>query len=166
MSSLVALAFDTETGAEQMRDDLLQLQKEQIIGLDDAAVAVRDKEGKVKIKQITSLAGAGALGGAFWGLLIGLIFFVPVFGLLVGAAAGALAGKYQDIGVDDKFIKEVANTLQPGTSALFLLVRQAVPDKISDAMKKYKNVKVLKTSLSKEQEDNLRAAFASHDLNA
>ncbi len=161
MANLVVLAFDTETGAEQMRDDLLQLQKEQIIGLDDAAVAVRDKEGKVKIKQITSLAGAGALGGAFWGLLIGLIFFVPVFGLLVGAAAGALAGKYQDIGVDDKFIKEVANTLQPGTSALFLLVREAVPDKIADAMKKYKNVKVVKTSLSNEQEEKLRQAFAS-----
>ena len=159
MSNLVALAFDTETGAEQMRDDLMQLQKEHIIGLEDAAVAIKDKEGKVKVKQVTSLAGAGALGGAFWGLLFGLIFFVPVFGLLVGAAAGALAGKYQDIGVDDKFIKEVGNTLQPGNSALFLLVREAVPDKIEEAMKKYKNVKIIKTSLSKEQEEKLRNAF-------
>ncbi len=161
MSNLVVLAFDTESGAEQMRDDLIQLQKEHVIGLDDAAVAVRGQDGKVKIKQVTSLAGAGALGGAFWGLLIGLIFFVPVFGLIVGAAAGALAGKYQDIGVDDKFIKEVGNTLQPGNSALFLLVREAVPDKIEDAMKKYKNVKIIKTSLSKEQEEKLRHAFAS-----
>jgi len=161
MSNLVVLAFDTETGAEQMRDDLLQMQKEHIIGLDDAAVAVRDKEGKVKVKQVTSLAGAGALGGAFWGLLFGLIFFVPVFGMIIGAAAGALAGKYQDIGVDDKFIKEVGNTLQPGNSALFLLVRDAVPDKIEEAMKKYKNVKIIKTSLSKEQEEKLRHAFGS-----
>jgi uncharacterized membrane protein len=161
LSSLVVLAFDTETGAEQMRDDLLQLQKEHLIGLEDAAVAVRNQEGKVKVKQITSMAGAGALGGAFWGLLIGLIFFVPVFGLVVGAAAGALAGKYADVGVDDKFIKEVGNTLQPGNSALFLLVTQTVPDKIEDTLKKYKNVKVLKTSLSKEQEEKLRHAFAS-----
>ncbi len=161
MSSLVVLAFDTETGAEQMRDDLLQMQKEHLIGLEDAAVAVRNKEGKVKIKQVTSLAGTLALGGAFWGLLLGLIFFVPVFGLLVGAAAGALAGKYQDIGVDDKFIKEVGETLQPGNSALFLLVREVVPDKVEDALKKYKNVKVLKTSLTKEQEEKLRHAFAS-----
>lgn len=161
MSSLVVLAFDNETGAEQLRDDLLQLQKEHLIGLEDAAVAVRNKEGKVKIKQVTSLAGAGALGGAFWGLLFGLIFFVPVFGMLVGAAAGALAGKYQDIGVDDKFIKEVGDTLQPGTSALFLLVREVVPDKVEDTLKKYKNVKVLKTSLTKEQEEKLRHAFAT-----
>jgi uncharacterized membrane protein len=160
MSDLVVLAFDTETGAEQLRDDLIQLQKEHLIGLEDAAVAVRHQDGKVKIKQVTSLAGTAALGGAFWGLLIGLIFFVPVFGLLVGAAAGALVGKSQDIGVDDKFIKEVGNTLQPGNSALFLLVNKVVPDKVQETLKKYKNVKIIKTSLSKEQEEKLQHAFA------
>jgi len=160
LSDLVVLAFDTETGAEQLRDELIQLQKEHLIGLEDAAVAVRHQDGKVKIKQVESLAGAGALGGAFWGLLIGLIFFVPVFGLLVGAAAGAMIGKSHDIGVDDKFIKEVGNTLQPGNSALFLLVNKVVPDKVQETLKKYKNVKVLKTSLSKEQEEKLQHAFA------
>jgi uncharacterized membrane protein len=160
LSDLVVLAFDTETGAEQLRDELIQLQKEHLIGLEDAAVAVRHQDGKVKIKQVESLAGAGALGGAFWGLLIGLIFFVPVFGLLVGAAAGAMIGKSHDIGVDDKFIKEVGNTLQPGNSALFLLVNKVVPDKVQETLKKYKNVKVLKTSLSKEQEEKLKNAFA------
>ena len=161
MSNLVVLAFDTETGAEQMRDDLLQMQKEHIIGLEDAAVAVKYKDGKTKIKQVQNLAGVGALGGAFWGFLIGLIFLVPVFGLIVGAAAGAFIGKYQDIGVDDKFIKEVGNTIQPGTSALFLLVREATPDRIVEGLKKYKNAKVLKTSLSAEQEEKLKHAFAS-----
>ncbi|MDD1758058.1 MAG: DUF1269 domain-containing protein [Methanotrichaceae archaeon] len=161
MSNLVVLAFDSETGAEQMRDDLIQMQKEHIIGLDDAAVAIKYKDGKTKIKQVESLAGAGALGGAFWGFLIGLIFLVPVFGLVIGAATGALMGKYHDIGVDDKFIKEVGNTIQPGTSALFLLVREATPDKVVDGLSKYKNVKVLKTSLSAEQEEKLRHAFAS-----
>jgi uncharacterized membrane protein len=160
MSNLIALAFDNETDAEQMRDDLMRLQKEHLIGLDDAAVAIKDKEGKVKIKQVTSLAGAGALGGAFWGLLFGLIFFIPIFGMVVGAAAGALAGKYSDVGVDDKFIREVGNSIQPGNSALFLLVRDATPDKVMDELKKYKNVKVLKTSLSREQEDQLRQAFS------
>ena len=161
MSNLVVLAFENETDAEQMKDDLMKMQKEHLIGLEDAAVAVRHKDGKTKIKQVQNLAGAGALGGAFWGLLIGLIFLVPLFGLVVGAAAGALVGKYQDIGVDDKFIKEVGNTIQPGTSALFLLVREATPDKVMDGLKKYKNVKVLKTSLSTEQEEKLRHAFAA-----
>ncbi len=162
MANLVVLAFDTETGADQMRDDLIRMQNEHIIQLDDAAVAVRNKDGKVKIEQLANLTGAGALSGAFWGFLIGLIFLVPGFGLLAGAAMGALMGHFTDIGIDDKFIKEVGNTIQPGNSALFLLVKSATPDKVMEELQgKYKNVKVIKTSLSKEQEDKLRAAFAA-----
>jgi len=162
MANLVVLAFDTETGADQMRNDLIRMQNEHIIQLDDAAVAVRNKDGKVKIEQLANLTGAGALSGAFWGFLIGLIFLVPGFGLLAGAAMGALMGHFTDVGVDDKFIKEVGNTIQPGNSALFLLVREATPDRVMDELKgKYKNIKVIKTSLSKEQEEKLRATFAA-----
>jgi uncharacterized membrane protein len=163
MSDLVVLAFDTETGAGQMRDDLLKLEKEHLIGLQDAAVITRNKEGKVKVKQEVNMIGAGALGGAFWGLLVGFIFFVPIFGLVIGTAAGAIAGKFTK-GMDEQFIKEVGNTIQPGNSALFLLVRESTPDKVMDELKKYKNVKVLKTSLSKEQEEHLREAFAGQDV--
>lgn len=164
MSDLVVLAFDNEAGAGQMRGDLLKLQKEHLIGLEDAAVVVRNKEGKVKVNQEADLVGAGALGGAFWGLLIGLIFLVPIFGLVIGAAAGAIAGKYTNVGMDEQFIKEVGNTIQPGNSALFMLVRESTPDKVMDELKKYKNVKVLKTSLSKEQEEHLKEAFAGQDV--
>lgn len=164
MSNLVVLAFGNMTDAGQMKDDLLKMEKEHLIGLDDAAVVVRNQEGKVKVDQVANLTGVGALGGAFWGLLIGLIFFVPIFGLVVGAAAGAIAGKFADAGVDHKFIKEVGNTIQPGTSALFLLVRESTPDKVMEGLKKYKNVKVLKTSLSKEQEEHLRQAFAGENV--
>ena len=164
MSNLVVLAFDTETAAGQMRDDLLKLQKEHLIGLEDAAVVVRNKEGKVKVNHEVNMVGEGALGGAFWGLLIGLIFFVPVFGLVLGTAAGAIAGKFAGEGVDEQFIKEAGNTIQPGNSALFMLIRESTPDKVMDELKKYKNVKVLKTSLSKEQEEHLREAFAGHDV--
>jgi uncharacterized membrane protein len=164
MSDLVILAFDTETGAGQMRDDLLKLEKEHLIGLEDAAVIVRNKEGKVKVHHEIDMVEAGALGGAFWGLLIGLIFFVPIFGLVLGAAGGAIAGKFANEGVDEQFIKEAGNTIQPGNSALFMLVRESTPDKVMDELKKYKNVKVLKTSLSKEQEEHLREAFAGQDV--
>jgi uncharacterized membrane protein len=164
MSDLVILAFDTQTGAGQMRNDLVKLEGEHLIGLEDAAVIVRNKEGKVKVHHEVNLVGAGALGGAFWGLLIGLIFFVPIFGLVLGTAAGAIAGKFAYGGVDEQFIKEAGNTIQPGTSALFMLVRESTPDRVMDELKKYKNVKVLKTSLSKEQEEHLREAFAGKDV--
>jgi|SRR5271157_512412 len=164
MSDVVVLAFDTETGARQMRDDLLNLEKEHLIGLEDVAVIVRNKEGKVKVHHEVDLMGPGALGGAFWGLLIGFIFFVPVFGLVLGAATGAVVGKFARGGVDEHFIKEAGNTIQPENSALFMLVRESTPDKVMDVLKKYKNVKVLQTSLSKEQEEHLREAFAGQDV--
>ena len=166
MSDLVVLALDTETGAEEMRDELIRLQKEHLITLSDAAVVVRQQDGHVKVKQAVSLVGAGAMGGAFWGLLIGIIFWMPWLGLIIGAASGALAGKLSDVGVDDDFIKQVGSTIQPGNSALFLLVEKATPDKVMIELKKFKNVKILKTSLSQVQEDKLKAAFAATDVKA
>jgi len=166
MSDLVVLALDTETGAEEMRDELIRLQKEHLITLSDAAVVVRQQDGHVKVKQAVSLVGAGAMGGAFWGLLIGIIFWMPWLGLIIGAASGALAGKLSDVGVDDEFIKQVGSTIQPGNSALFLLVEKATPDKVMIELNKFKNVQILKTSLSQVQEDKLKAAFAATDVKA
>lgn len=166
MSDLVVLALDTETGAEEMRDELVRLQKEHLITLSDAAIVVRQQDGHVKVKQAISLVGVGAMGGAFWGLLIGILFWMPWLGMMIGAASGALAGKFSDVGVDDEFIEQVGSTIQPGNSALFLLVEKATPDKVITDLKKFKNVKVLKTSLSQEQEDKLRAAFAAPDVKA
>lgn len=160
MSDLIVLTFKTETGAEEMRDDLMRLQKEHLITLDDAAVVVRKQDGKAKVKQMTGLVGAGALGGAFWGMLIGLLFLAPWLGLAIGAVTGAVAGGLTDIGVDDKFIKEVGEEIEPGDSALFLLVREATPDKVMDELRKF-DAKVYQTSLSKEDEEKLRASFGA-----
>jgi uncharacterized membrane protein len=165
MSDLVVLAFDSENGAIQLRDKLAALQKQQIIQLEDAAVVIRRQDGKVKVKQAVSLVGAGALGGAFWGMLIGLIFWMPWLGLAMGALGGAIGGKFTDIGVDDKFIKEVGNTIEPGHSALFLLVSKAVEDKLADELKGTEAT-VLQTSLSNEQEAKLRELFAADEIEA
>ena len=165
MSDLIVLAFDNEKGAFQMRDKLFQLQKQHLIQLADAAVVVRKPDGKVKVKQAVSLVGSGALGGAFWGMLIGIIFWMPWLGLAIGAATGALSGKFSDIGVDDSFIKEVGATIEPGNSALFLLVVSATEDKVLDELKDF-NATVLKTSLSNEGEAKLREAFGAEDIEA
>ncbi len=160
MSDLVVVAFDNETDAEKLQAEMKRLQKEHLITLEDAAVVVRKADGTVKIKQSTSLVGAGALGGAFWGLLIGLVLRVMWWGLAVGTVLGAIRGKFKDIGVDDKFIKEVGETIQPGHSAIFLLIRESTPDRLIDELKGYKGT-VLKTSLSKDDETKLRAAFGA-----
>ena len=86
MSDLIVLAFNSEDGALKLRDKLLSMQKGHLIELADAAVVVRGQDGKAKVKQLHSLVGAGALGGAFWGMLIGLLFFMPWLGLAAGAS--------------------------------------------------------------------------------
>jgi uncharacterized membrane protein len=158
MADLIVFAFDTETGAGEMRDALGKMQKQQLIELEDAAVVIRRQDGKVKIKQAVSLVGAGALGGSFWGLFIGLLFFAPWLGLAVGAITGAIAGGLTDVGVDDDFIKEVGNTIEPGHSALFLMVREVTPDKVLEGLQGF-NPTVLQTSLDEEAEQRLREAF-------
>ena len=162
MSELIVFAFPTESGAAEMSEKLKSLQKQQLITLSDAATVVRKPDGKVKVKQAVSLVGAGALGGAFWGMLIGLLFFMPWLGLAVGAVTGALTGKLSDYGIDDDFIKEVGDTVEPGHSALFLMVADWTEDKVLDEITQY-DAKVLRTSLSNEDEEKLKAAFGAAD---
>jgi uncharacterized membrane protein len=96
-------------------------------------------------------------------LLIGTLFFSPLFGAAIGAASGALAGALSDIGVDDNFMRELGETLQPKTSALFVLVRKVTPDKVLEDVSKYGG-KVLRTSLSKDEEAQLQAVLDSRGL--
>jgi uncharacterized membrane protein len=162
MSDLVVLAFDTQGGAQQMLSEVDRLQKLQLLTLDDAATVVRSADGKPKVQQARSLVGAGAFGGAFWGMLIGLLFFMPWMGLAIGAVTGALAGKFRDIGIDDKFIKEVGEAIKPGTSALFLMVQNVRGDRVIEELQgTQQGVTVLRTSLSKEAEEHLREALGT-----
>ena len=162
MSELIVLAFDNEEGALQVRDKLLEIQKRRMLQLADAAVVVRKEDGKVKVKQLRNLVGSGAFGGAFWGLLVGLLFAIPGLGLAAGAAVGAIIGSLTDYGVDDKFIKEVGSTVQPGHSALFLLVHQANLEQWLGELAVF-GPTVLQTTLSPEDEAKLREAFGAED---
>lgn len=160
MTELIVLAFGTEGGAKEALGVLSHLQKQESIKLSDAATVVRKADGKVKVKQAVDLVGAGALGGAFWGMLIGLIFLVPWLGLAIGAISGAIAGRYSDIGIDDKFIKEVGTTIEPGHSALFLLVERMTEERVLPELQKFRPT-VLRTNLSPEDEEKLKAAFGA-----
>lgn len=159
MATLSVLKFETAEGAGQMEQTLLALQKQQLITVQDAAIVTWPQGKKSpKTQQLHSLTGQGATMGAFWGMLFGLIFFVPFFGLAVGAAMGALSGKFADYGIDDNFIKQTRDKVTEGTSALFLLTSGAVMDKVAEAVKGQK-FEIISTNLTKEQEDQLRAAL-------
>ena len=158
MSTLVAIGYDDTFKAEEVRLKFLKMQKDYLVDLEDAVVATKDKDGKVKLHQIFSTTKAGAIGGGFWGTLVGLIFLNPLLGLAVGAASGAAAGALSDVGINNEFMKELANTMQSNSSVLFVLVRKATPDRVLEELKGTGG-KVLKTSLSHDDEAKLQAAL-------
>jgi len=160
MGTLTVWKFDSATGAESALDLLERLQKQELIQINDAAYVYWPVDRKKpKTKQLHNLTGAGALGGSFWGLLFGLIFFVPLLGAAIGAATGALAGSLTDVGIDDGFINKVRDQITPGTSALFVMSRDAVLDKVKAAFPGEKP-ELLFTNLNDDQEKALREAFA------
>jgi uncharacterized membrane protein len=155
MSNLVVVSFDNAEEAGKVRESLRSVEKGNYLSLDDSAVIVKDEEGKIHVKNETDRGvKVGAIGGGLLGLLLASIFF-PVAGLLVGAALGGLIGKSADLGVDQKFVKEVADDLEPNTSAIFFIVREANPDVAVAALRPYKGT-VRQTSFPPEAEEELR----------
>jgi uncharacterized membrane protein len=163
MATLTAWKFDTPEGAGQAEQILVDLSKQELITVYDAAtVEWLPGKRKPKTRELNSLTGAGALGGAFWGLLFGILFFVPLLGIAVGAASGALGASLVDAGIDDDFIDSVKAQVTPGTSALFVLTSDAVFDKVKAAFEGV-HAELIHTNLTNEDEAKLREAFAEED---
>jgi len=135
------------------------MQKEYLIELGDAVIAIKQPDGRVKLNQLFHPAGTGAASGALWGALIGMIFLMPLPGAAIGAASGAIAGALSDVGINDNFMKEAAQSLQSGNAALFLLIRKMTTDKVLAALQGEGGT-VLRTSFDHTKEEALRAALA------
>jgi uncharacterized membrane protein len=160
MSDLVAIVYPSEAKAEEVRQRLIKLQKEYLITINDAVIAVKTDAGGIKLNQLVNTTATGAITGSFWGLLIGVLFLNPIIGVAVGAASGALGGALSDFGINDSFMKELSGTLQPGNAALFVLIKHMTADKVLKEIRDAGGV-VLKTSLDETKEKVLRDALAS-----
>jgi uncharacterized membrane protein len=158
MSTLIAIAYPDAETAEKVRGELVQATKEKLVELQDAVVVEHQADGKIKLHQAVSTTGAGAAGGAMWGGLIGLLFLAPLFGMAVGAATGALAGKATDVGVNDDFLKQLGDKLEPGAAALIALGSSGAPDKVLERLRPYGG-DVIQTSLDNEREELLRSTL-------
>lgn len=163
MSDLVVVAYDNEHKAEEVRLTLAKLQQDYLIDLEDAVVVVKRQDGKVKLKQAVDLPVAGAVSGSFWGLLIGLLFLNPLMGAAAGAAGGAIGGALTDVGINDDFMRQLGATLQPGSSALFVLFSKVTADKVLPEISKYGGT-VIRTSLSQDDEAALQAILDRHGV--
>src|SRR5215469_9193597 len=153
MADLIAIGYQDETTADLAADEARRLAHDLIIQPDAIAVIIRSKDGSYHVHT-----SHHAVWGMLWGLLFGLLFFIPVFGMAIGAGMGALMGKLAKTSIDKEFRDQVRDLVQPGTSALFLMLEKATPDKALEAMSKFGGT-VLKTSLSKKDEQELQDAL-------
>ncbi len=158
MSTFVAIAYDDPHKALEVRLELVKAQEEYLIDLEDAVVAVKNDKGKIKLYQAVNMTAAGAVSGGFWGSLIGLLFLNPLLGLAAGAGAGAISGALTDVGINDDFMKRLAERLQNNTSALFVLVKRVTPEKILPRIQQFGGT-ILQTSLNHEDEAKLQAVL-------
>jgi uncharacterized membrane protein len=160
VSELVAVAFPDQARAAEVLEALRRLQRERLIRLEDACYVTKDAEGTIQLHQTLNPVAYGAVDGALRGVLVGLLFLMPLAGMLVGAAAGALIWPLIDLGISDRFVQQLAAELRPGSSALFVLVREppADEDEVLRAVGSYGGT-VLHTSLAPDAEARLQAAL-------
>jgi uncharacterized membrane protein len=160
MADLIAVVFPSEEKAEEVRQTILGMTKDYIIDIGDAVIATKTEAGKIKLNQLFSTTAAGAAGGSFWGLLIGVLFLNPLLGVAAGAASGAVAGALTDVGINDKFMKGLAEAdILPGEAVLFVLVKKVTGDKVLAGLKGVGG-RILQTSLDHTREERLREALA------
>ena len=159
MAHLIAMTFDSEAEAGDVLSALRGVEKSGNLDLEDTAVLVKDRSGQAKVdNELSGATETGLVAGGMLGTVLAFMF--PIAGLAIGAAGGALVARSLDTGVDPDFVKEVGERLQPGTSALFLMVRQATPNVVLAALRPYKG-HVYQTTLSSELEQELRHALDS-----
>ncbi|MEU4421436.1 DUF1269 domain-containing protein [Actinoplanes sp. NPDC024001] len=158
MATLVAIGYPDETTATAASLEADRLAKDLIIQPDAIATIIRDREGKYHVTTNHHAVAGGTTWGMFWGLLFGMLFFIPVLGMAIGAGLGALTGKLTKGAINKEFQERIRDELQPGTSALFLVVESVTPDKAVEALSKFGGT-VLKSSLPKETEQELQEAL-------
>ena len=168
MSELIVIGYPDEDRAQQVWEELVKLQNDLVVDLEDAAIIRRDQKGRLHVTTPAHHAVAwGTLSGLFWGVLIGLIFLwplAPVVGV-AGGIMGAALGAAGDLGIKEDFKQRVQDMVQPGTSAIMVIARKVTPDKFEEALRPYGGT-VLRTSLSRDQEQELMKALHGADPSA
>lgn len=158
MANVTALLFDDPAGAENMLENVKTWQEKGLVTVVDAVIATRDSGNDINVQQTHKLTGKYALGGSGIGLLAGLLLGGPIGGLVGGAAVGAITGALRDYGIDDKFIKQAVQSMQPNSSALFLMTQDGKQDELLNELRPHKAA-IISTTLPPEQEKRLRQAL-------
>ena len=156
MPNLVVITFEDPEQAQQVLEALREEEHDHQISLDDTAIVVKSEDGTVEVdNEVDRGIKIGAVGGGLLGLLIGFLVGGPLVSLALGAIAGALGGDLANLGIDQRFINDVTEGLAPGSSALFLMARDADPEATAAALEPFEG-KVHYSYLPEETEAQLR----------
>ncbi len=161
MSHVVVIVFDNMEEASRLRTALLSLEQRNELSIEDAAVLVKDAQGKVRVKhEKTDAAVTGAVIGGVLGSVVLIMF--PGIGFATGAMAGGLVASKLAGDVDKKFVKEVTAAIKPETSALLLIVGEGDRIAVEQTLKPYKGI-LYSTSLPEETSERLRRALQDRE---
>jgi uncharacterized membrane protein len=157
MNQLIVIGFDHLDDARNAMKRLRDLEREGHVRFEDTAIVERDLDGKAHVRNEVSgtTETAAVLGAALGGVLS---FVFPIAGIAIGAALGAAIGAAMGTGVSPAFVEDVKNTLTPGRSALFLVVREADADAVTAALRDFEG-DLIQTTLDTEAEEALRQAL-------
>jgi uncharacterized membrane protein len=158
MSHVLVITFPDENQGLSVLKLLQEMQHREMLNLDDAAVIVKDADGKVKVKNLTERGvKIGAVAGGFLGLVLASVLF-PLAGIALGVAGGALVGKTFQTGLDRKFITEVQDSMTPGSSAILFIVANENVGLLITALEPY-NGKIYHSSFDPGVEEEIRKSL-------
>jgi uncharacterized membrane protein len=161
MSNIVGLAFEGRDTAKGWLNDLEKMAEDGHIEILDAVLVSRGVSDHVEMKQTTKLTGKYAKRGTGIGFLAGLLLGGPILGAVGGAAVGAITGSMKDIGIDDKFIADIAQGIGANSSMLFLMTQNA-DEKVIEYLRHFK-ARILTTTLPPEEEARLQKLLKSEE---
>jgi uncharacterized membrane protein len=134
--------YGTEDGAVSAAKDFQAAQRDGAIDLLDAAVIVHTADGKVKIDESADPSGKKwAKRGAIAGGVVGLIFPPTIIvSAAVGGGVGGLWGKIRDKGFKDDDLKEIGNSLPPGSSAIIAVAEDRMVAQLESSLAGYEKI--------------------------
>ena len=153
MSELIVAGFKGEFTADEVLLDLMKMKQTYLIDLDYAVTAARRDDGTVAVRHSNVVVCADASVGGQWGMLVG----GPagfIIGAVIGAAIGETVKALKHIGIEDDFIQEVSEALEPGNSTIFIRVRKSLSERVVEELRKF-NARLLRSSLDMTNEAEL-----------
>lgn len=151
MSEVLAVAFDDLNGADDALHKLRSLESEHLVELDDACIAQSDEQGRLHLKQAIGQRLLDALHGRFWHELVHHI-------LHHGRQPESAECRSPNCALDRVFCCDLAEVLKPGTSALFVLAREAPAEALIEALRQHKS-RILRSTLPEQEREEIEVAI-------